>query len=233
MWCIPHAPDGAYVAAMERVLRVYQRLRDDAYPVVCFDEGRKELRGEVRDPWPMVPGRPAREDCEYSRHGSASLLLWCAPLLGLREITVSERRTKQDWAKAIQALVDHPGFAEAVRITVVLDNLNTHTLSSLYETFPPREALRIAEKIDLVYTPKHGSWLNIAEIELSALGHQCLDRRIPDQEMLTTEVDAWQRQRNADAVTVDWQFRADDARVKLHRLYPVLSPSSGMSNAVA
>lgn len=203
MWCLTSAPNGAYVAAMERVLRVYQRPLDPAYPVVCFDEGRKEFRGEVREPLPMVPGRPARKDCEYSRHGSASLLLWCAPLLGLREITVSDRRTKQDWATAMQAVVDHPRFADAIRITVVLDNLNTHTLSSLYETFAPAEALRIAEKLDLVSTPKHGSWLNIAEIELSALGQQCLDRRIPDQVTLTTEVAAWVTARNADEVTVD------------------------------
>lgn len=218
---------------MERVLRVYARLRDDAYPVVCFDEGRKELRGEVRDPWPMAPGRPAREDCEYSRHGAASLLLWTAPLLGVRQITVSERRTSQDWARAMQALVDDPRFAAAIRITVVLDNLNTHTLSALYETFPPSEALRIAEKLELVYTPKHGSWLNIAEIELAALGQQCLDRRIADAATLTREVAAWQTERNAAIVGVDWQYTTADARINLKRLYPVQEPASNRTNGLA
>jgi len=218
---------------MERVLRVYARLLDPAYPVVCFDEGRKEFRGEVRAPWPMAPGRPAREDCEYSRHGSASLLLWTAPLLGVRQITVTERRTSQDWARAMQALVDDSRFAAAIRITVVLDNLNTHTLSALYETFPPSEALRIAEKLELVYTPKHGSWLNIAEIELAALGQQCLDRRIADQATLTTEVAAWEADRNAATVGVDWQYTAADARTNLKRLYPVQEVASNMSNGDA
>jgi hypothetical protein len=222
MWCLPGKPAATYVAAMEQVLRVYERPRDDAYPVVCFDEGRKEFRGEVRTPWPMAPGRPARQDCEYSRHGSAAVLLWTAPLLGIRAVTVTARRTSQDWAHAMQALVDDPRFATAVRLTVVLDNLNTHTLSSLYITFAPAEALRIAEKLQLVYTPKHGSWLNIAEIELSALGQQCLDRRIADQATLTTEVAAWVEARNAAIVGVDWQFTTADARTKLHRLYPVL-----------
>jgi len=233
MWCLPSAPNGAFVAAMERVLRAYERPYDDADPVVCFDEGRKELHGEVRDPWPMAPGRPAREDAEYSRHGSASLLLWCAPLLGVREIIVSARRTKQDWARAMRALADHPRFTDARRITVVLDNLNTHTLSSLYETFAPCEALRIAEKLELVYTPKHGSWLNIAEIELAALGQQCLDRRIADHATLTAQVAAWTRDRTAAAVTVDWHFTAADARIKLKRLYPVLVPITKETNAVA
>jgi len=234
MWCLPTGPDGAYVAALEKGLRVYARPRDAASPVVCFDEGRKELRGEVRAPWPMAPGRPARADCEYSRHGRASLLLWCAPLLGIREITVTERRTRQDWAYAMQTLVDDPRFADATRITVVLDNLNTHTLSSLYETFPPADALRIAEHLELVSTPKHGSWLNIAEIELSALGQQCLDRRIPDQATLTREVGAWVQERNAATVTVDWHFTTEDARIKLKRLYPVLVPNAeNTPNAVA
>ena len=230
---MPAALSPAFVADMEHVLRVDERALDLAFPVVCFDEGRKELRGEVRDPLPTAPGCPAREDCEYSRHGAASLLLWCAPLLGLREITVTERRTNQDWAHAMQALVDHPLFATATRIQLVLDNLNTHTRAALYETFAPQEALRIAEKLEFHYTPKHGSWLNIAEIELSALGNQCLDRRIPDQETLAREVAAWVRNRNAETVTVDWQFTTDDARIKLKHLYPVLKPVTNMTNAVA
>lgn len=221
---MPGTPTAAYVAAMEDVLAVYQRAPDAAYPVVCFDEGRKELRGEVRDPLPPAPGRPAREDAEYTRHGSASLLLWCAPHGGLRRVVVTERRTSKDWARAIQALVDDPRFTAATRIVLVLDNLNTHTAAALYETFPPVEARRIWEKLEVHYTPKHGSWLNMAEIELSALGRQCLDRRIADQARLTQEVAAWERERNAAQVTVDWQFTTADARIKLKHLYPVLRP---------
>lgn len=222
------------MAALERVLRVYVRPRDDAHPVVCFDEGRMEFRGEVRDPWPMAPGRPARHDCEYSRHGGASLLLWTAPLLGVREITVTERRTGQDWARAMQTLVDGPRFAAAARITLVPDNLDTHTLGSRYETFPPAEALRIAEKPDLVCTPKHGSWLNTAEIELGASGQQCLDRRIADQATPATEVAAWVRDRNAATIGVDRQFTAAEARTKLTRLYPTLvAEETTMTNALA
>lgn len=206
---------------------MYERAPDPAYPVVCFDEGRKELRGEVCDPLPPAPGRLARQDAEYTRHGSASLLLWCAPHLAARHVTVSARRTSQDWAYAMQALVDHPDFCHATRIVLVLDNLNTHTAAALYETFDPAEARRIWETLELHDTPKHGSWLNIAEIELSALGQQCLDRRIADQATLSAEVAAWERDRNAARVTVDWQFTTADARIKLKHRYPVLLPTTG------
>jgi len=197
---------------------------DSTRPLVCFGEGRKELRGEVRDPIPLAPGRAARFDTEYARHGGASLLLWCAPHLGQRGIAVTERRTKLDWAHAMRALVDDPRFAQAERIVLVLDNLNTHTPGSLYEAFPPEEAHRIREKLEFHYTPKHGSWLNIAEIELSALGTQCLDRRIADQATLASEVATWVAARNAERGTVTWQFTTADARIKLARLYPVFEP---------
>lgn len=225
MWCLPK-PNAAYVAALEDVLAVYHRPPDPVFPLVCFDEGRKELRGELCAPVPMAPGRPLRMDAEYVRAGSASVLLWCAPLLGIRTVMVTARRTSQDWARAMQALVDDPRFRNAIRIVLVLDNLNTHTAAALYATFAPAEARRIWEKLEVHYTPKHGSWLNIAECELSVLGQQCLDRRIPDQETLATEVAAWERARNAEQVTVDWQFTTADARIKLKRLYPVLQPAA-------
>ena len=233
MWCLPAKANAAYVAAMEDVLAVYERPPDPAYPLVCFDEGRKELHGEVRPPLPPAPGRPARMDSEYSRHGSASLLLWCAPLLGQRGITVTTRRTSQDWAREMQALVDAPQFAAATKIVLVIDNLNTHTAASLYETFAPVEARRIWEKLEVHYTPKHGSWLNVAEIELSALGRQCLDRRMPDQQTVSAEVAAWVRERNSAQAHVDWQFTAADARIKLKHLYPVFVPALHTSDAIA
>lgn len=217
-------PSAASGAAREDGLAVYQRAPDPAFPVVCFDEGRKELRGEVHDPLPPAPGRPARMDAEYSRHGGASLLLWCAPHLGLRAVSVTARRTSQDWARAMRALVDEPRFRDAERIVVVRDHRNTHTAAALYETFAPAEALRIWERLEVHDPPKHGSWLTIAECELSALGRQCLERRIADQATLTTEVAAWVDARNVERVTVDWPFTTEDARITLNHLYPVLRP---------
>ena len=208
---------------MEDVLDVYARPPDPLRPLVCFDEGSKELHGEVRPPLPVIPGHPARFDTEYERHGTASLFLWCAPLLGTRGVTVTERRTRIDFAHAIRHLVD-VAFPDAERVVLVLDNLNTHEAASLYLAFPPAEAKRLWDKLEVHPTPKHGSWLNIAEIELSALGRQCLARRIPDRAVLATEVAAWVADRNAAPVTVDWQFTTDDARTKLKHLYPVLQP---------
>jgi transposase len=208
---------------MEDVLDVYARPPDPARPLVCFDEGSKELHGEVRDPLPMIPDHPLCFDTEYERHGTASLFLWCAPLLGTRGVAVTERRTRIDFAHAIRDLVD-VRFPQAERIVLVLDNLNTHDPASLYLAFPPAEAKRLWDTLEVHYTPKHGSWLNVAELELSALGRQCLDRRIPDRETLATEVAAWVADRNAAAVTIDWQFTTGDARTKLHHLYPVLTP---------
>jgi DDE superfamily endonuclease len=209
------------VAALEDVLDVYSRAQNPRRPLVCFDEGRKELHGEVRESLPALPGHPLRYDTEYSRHGAASFFLWCAPLLGQRRVQVSERRTRIDFAHAIRDLVDLD-FPNAEQIVLVLDNLNTHTAASLYAAFPPAEAKRLWDTLEVHYTPKHGSWLNIAEIELSVLGRQCLDRRMPDIETLATEVAAWVAARNAEEVRVNWRFTTEDARIKLKHLYPIL-----------
>ena len=224
-WCIAPKEDAAFVARMEDILDVYARPPDPMRPLVCFDEGSKELHGEARDPLPVIPDHPARIDTEYVRHGTASLFLWCAPLLGTRGVTVTAHRTRLDFAHVIRALVDG-AFPAAERIVLVLDNLNTHDPASLYLAFPPAEAKRLWDKLEVHYTPKHGSWLNVAEIELSVLGRQCLDRRIPDQMTLAAEVAAWVAERNADAVTVDWQFTTPDARTKLKHLYPTIQPTT-------
>jgi hypothetical protein len=208
---------------MEEVLDVYARPPDPARPLVCFDEGGKELQEHTRPPQRVAPGVPAREDYEYTRHGSANLFVWCAPHLGTRGVAVTERRTRRDFAEALRSLVDEH-FAAAERIVLVLDNLNTHDPSALYLAFPPAEAKRIWDKLELHYTPKHGSWLNIAEIELSVLGRQCLDRRLPDRTTLTTEVAAWVAARNAAHIGVEWHFTTADARTKLRHLYPVPQP---------
>ena len=208
---------------MEDVLDVYQRPPDPRRPLVGLDETSKQLTKEVRCPRPPRPGHPARFDTEYERNGVANLFLWTAPLLGRREVKVTERRTRRDWAEAIRELVD-VHFPAAERIVLVLDNLNTHEPASLYEAFAPAEAKRLWDKLELHYTPKHGSWLNVAEIELGVLSRQCLDRRLPDPATLAEEVAAWTAERNAQAATVRWQFTTEDARTKLHRLYPVLEP---------
>jgi hypothetical protein len=208
---------------MEDVLDVYQRPPDPKRPQVCFDETSKELHGEVRDPLRLIPGHPACYDTEYARHGTANLFLMCAPLLGWREVKVTARRTRVDWAECIRELVD-VHFPEAEKIVLVLDNLNTHEPASLYTAFEPAEAKRLWDKLEVHHTPKHGSWLNIAEIELSVLGRQCLARRIADAGLLAEEVAAWVAARNADGSTVDWRFTTADARIKLKRLYPTLDP---------
>jgi hypothetical protein len=208
---------------MEDVLDVYARPPDPTRPLVCFDEGGKELHGEARPPLPMVPGHPLRSDTEYERHGTANLFLWCAPHLGRRGVTVTAHRTRLDFAHAIRDLVDVQ-FPQAERIVLVLDNLNTHDPASLSLAYPPAEAKRLWDKLEVHPTPKHGSWLNMAEIELSVLARQCLDRRIADRDTLAAEVAAWVADRNADEVTVDWQFTTADARTKLKHLYPVLQP---------
>ncbi len=206
---------------MEDVLAVYHRSYDPRFPQVCMDETSKQLVGETRTPLPAAPGRPARIDYEYERHGVRNLFLFVEPLRGWRQVTVTQRRTKRDWATAIQALVDVQ-YPTAERIVLVLDNLNTHVGAALYETFPPAEARRLLDRLELHYTPLHGSWLNMAEIELSALGRQCLDRRIPDEDTLVQEVAAWERDRNAHHTTISWRFTTADARIKLLRLYPSL-----------
>ena len=218
-WCIPPKQSGEFVWRMEDILGVYTRPYDPLRPLVCLDEVSKQLIAETRCPQPMQPGRTARYDYEYERRGTANLFLWCEPLRGRRHVTVTERRTKVDWAHVVRKLVD-VHYPEAERIVLVLDNLNTHTPGSLYEAFPPAEAKRLADRLEIHHTPKHGSWLNIAEIELSTMSGQCLDGRIPDRETLEREVAAWEAERNALGGTVNWQFTTEDARVKLKRLYP-------------
>lgn len=204
---------------MEDVLDVYTRPYDKDQPLVCMDETSKQQIMEVRLPIGCEPGQSRREDSHYKRNGVSNLFMFFAPLEGWRRVKVTDRRTKIDWAWAMRELVDEC-FADAEKITVVMDNLNTHSPSSLYEAFAPEEAKRILDRLELHYTPKHGSWLNMAEIELSVLGRQCLRRRIPDQRALRREVAAWQRARNAKGSTTDWRFTTEDARIKLKRLYP-------------
>jgi hypothetical protein len=218
-WCIPPKQNGAFVWRMEDVLDVYTRPYDPRCPQVCMDETSKQLLREPRASLPPAPGQPARTDYEYERGGVANLFLFCEPLRGRRWVTVTDQRTKVDWAHQIKELVD-VRYPDAERIVLVMDNLNTHSPASLYEAFPPAEAKRLADKLEIHPTPKHGSWLNVAEIELSVLSRQCLDRRLPDFATLETEVAAWQDRRNASATTVDWRFTTTDARIKLKRLYP-------------
>ena len=218
-WCIPPEANGEFVWRMEDVLEVYTRPYDPKRPQVCMDEGSKQLLAEKREPLPVRPGRAKRVDYEYERKGTANLFLCCEPLTGWRSVRVTERRTRLDWARVIKDLVD-VHYPDAEKIVLVLDNLNTHSPGSLYEAFPPSEAKRLADKLEIHYTPKHGSWLNIAELELSVLARQCLDRRIPDRESLEREVAAWEAERNTLGGRVDWRFTTDDARIKLKRLYP-------------
>jgi transposase len=206
---------------MEDVLAVYHRRYDGRRPVVCLDEGGKQLIGDVRPPLPVRPRRPAKEDYEYERNGTANLFMAFEPLAGARRVEVTRRRTNKDFARLIRRLLDE-WYPEAEKVVLVLDNLSTHTPAALYETFAPAEARRLVERLEVHYTPKHGSWMNMAELELSVLARQCLDRRIPDLEALRREVAAWQQARNAATVKVDWQFTTAVARVKLRRLYPVL-----------
>jgi hypothetical protein len=204
---------------MEDVLDVYKRPYDPQQPVVCLDETSKQLIGETRQAVPAAPGRPAREDSEYVRNGVANLFMIFEPLGGKRQVKVTERRTRLDWAECVREVVDKM-YPQAQKIVLVMDNLNTHSPASLYEAFAPAEAKRIADKLEIHYTPKHGSWLDMAEIELGILSRQCLDRRIENVEYLQTEVAAWEQQRNLAKAKVNWQFTTADARIKLRRLYP-------------
>jgi hypothetical protein len=206
---------------MEDVLGVYTRPYDPRRPQVCLDETSRQLLGEVNPPRPVEPGRPGRQDYEYERRGVCNLFMVCEPLAGWRQVMVSDRRTRIDWAHCIKDLVD-VHYRDAERIVLVQDNLNTHTPASLYEAFAPAEAKRLADRLELHYTPKHGSWLNMAEIELSILAEQCLDRRLADQATLEREVAAWQAARNASGRGVNWRFTTKDARIKLKHLYPAI-----------
>jgi len=216
---IPAKANADFVWRMEDVLDVYRRPYDPRRPNICLDETSKQLLANVREGQAMKPGRVEREDYEYERRGVANLFLWCEPLTGRRHVEVTDRRTKGDWARVVKELVD-THYPDAERIVLVMDNLNIHTPAALYEAFAPAEAKRIVDRLEIHHTPKHGSWLDIAEIELSALARQCLDRRIPDQDTLIKEVAAWEQERNAAQVIVDWQFTTADARVKLKHLYP-------------
>ena len=206
---------------MEDVLDVYQRPYDPKRPMVCMDETSKQLLGETRPPVAAAPGRVARHDYEYVRNGVANLFMCFEPLASRLEVKVTARRTKVDWARSVRELVDEH-YPHAERVVLVLDNLNTHTPASLYEAFPPAEAKRIAQRLEIHYTPKHGSWLNMAEIELSVLERQCLDRRLGTFEALSTAATTWAEERNQRSRIVDWRFTTDDARIKLKQLYPSL-----------
>jgi len=206
---------------MEDVLEVYHRPHDENRPLVCLDEASRQLIGETIQPIPAEPGQPERVDYEYVRNGTANLFMVFQPLIGWRDVIVTERRTAVDLAEVLRWLVEDV-HAEAEKIVLVTDNLNTHTPACLYEAFPPEQARRIAEKLEWHYTPKHGSWLNMAEIELSVLARQCLDRRIATREEMDQEVQAWRSARNDREVKVQWRFTTADARIKLRKLYPTL-----------
>ncbi len=213
---------------MEDVLEVYTRPYDPRFPQICMDESAKQLLRDKRESLPLQPGQPERVDYTFEAEGMCKLFLACEPLKGQRQVKVTQRRTSQDWAHFIRELVDIH-YPTAEKLVLVMDNLNTHTPSSLYQTIAPAEARRLLQKLEIHHTPVHGSWLNMAEIELSALARQCLSRRIETQEILEREVQAWQQRRNEEAVTVNWRFTTADARIKLKRLYPSLEkkkPSS-------
>jgi DDE superfamily endonuclease len=206
---------------MEDVLEVYHRPYDEQRPLVCLDEASKQLIGETVQPLPAEPGQPERFDYEYVRNGTANLFMISEPLLGWRHVEVTERRTAKDLAEVLRWLVEDV-HTEAEKIVLVMDNLNTHQLASLYTAFPPEQARRIAEKLEIHHTPKHGSWLNMAEIELSVLARQCLDQRLESSAKLREEIEAWELERNEQQVEIKWPFTTADARIKLHRLYPVI-----------
>lgn len=220
MWCVPPEADADFVCGMEQVLEVYKRPYDAKNPVVCMDEQPKQLICESRASIPMSTGQIRKEDYEYVRNGMCEVWMFVEPLGAWRSVRVSERKTSVDWAHQVKALVEDARFEGAERITLVCDNLNTHKLGSLYRAFSPEEALRIARKLEIVHTPKHGSWLNVAESELSVLTRQCLSGHIGEMRAVETKADAWTKDRNKKQTGVQWQFNTDDARTKLYRLYP-------------
>jgi len=218
-WCIPPEANAEFVCNMEDILETYMKSYDSRHPLVCMDETTKQQIKETRIPMAMKPGKNKCYDHEYERNGVSNLFMFFSPTEKRRHIKVTDRRTKTDWAQAMKELADEQ-YSDADIITVVMDNLNTHGPASFYEAFEPEEARRLSQRFDFHYTPKHGSWLNMAETELSILSRQCLARRIPDQQTLKKETAAWEKQRNAKCSTIDWQFTTKDARVKLRRLYP-------------
>ncbi len=217
---IPPEQNGSFVANMEIVLEVYKRPFDPRFPVICMDESPKQLIAERKVPIAASPGQSAKYDYEYKRCGVCNIFMACEPLAGNRMVKITERKTKKDWAYFLEEIAGK--YESAEKITLVMDNLNTHTPGSLYETFQPGKAKALWDRFEFVYTPKHGSWLNMAEIELNVLTGQCLNRRIDDIEVVSKEVQAWQEARNNKHAKVNWQFTAEDARIKLSRLYPTL-----------
>ena len=218
-WVIPPLQNSDFVANMERVLDIYKRPYNKDCPVVCMDESPKQMIKETKLPIAIKPGQVAKEDFEYERCGVANIFLASEPLTGKRYVEVTERKTKADWAKFIKQIADE-WYKDAPKIILVMDNLATHKPAALYEVYEPKEAKRIWDRFELIYTPKHGSWLNMAEIELNVLMGQCLNRRIGDMITMQKEVKAWQNHRNNKEATINWQFTTDDARVKLLKLYP-------------
>lgn len=221
MWCIPPEQNSAFVACMEDILDVYQRPYDENCPVICMDEKPYQLLGEVRTPILAKPGSPLKIDNEYKRNGTCSIFMFAEPLGGWRYVNARERRTKIDWAEEIKTLLT-VHYPDVPKIILVMDNLNTHTISSLYEAFPAQEARELAKRLEIHYTPKHGSWLNIAEVELSFISRQCLDKRIDILEVLNGKIHAWAKNRNTQQKGIDWQFTTEDARIKLKHLYPII-----------
>jgi hypothetical protein len=218
-WCIPPKANAAFVYRMEEVLELYQRPYDERFPQVCLDELSKQLLKDKRAGLPVRPGEVEKQDYEYEREGVCNVFVACEPLAGKRYAKTTQRRTKVDWAEFVRDLIEVQ-YPQAEKIVLVQDNLNTHSPASFYEVFPPEQAGRLAQKLEIHYTPKHGSWLNMAEIELSVLARQCLDDRIDSLEEVRKQVQAWQDKRNSAQVGVNWRFRTADARIKLKRLYP-------------
>ncbi len=220
MWCIPPEQNAAFVAAMERVLAVYHRPYDPKFPVVNMDEQPVQLISESRTPLPMRPGDTKKIDYEYVREGTCNVWMFVEPLGGWRSVRVTKTKTAVDWAHQIKSLVDDPRYANVERITLVCDNLNTHNFGSLYQAFPPEEASRLMTRLEIVYTPKHRSWLNMAEPELSVLTRQCLSDRVDSQKEVERRTSEWESDRNTRQKGIDWQFTTEKARTKLKRLYP-------------
>jgi hypothetical protein len=219
-WVIPPSQNGEFVANMEKVLEVYKRPYDEKRPVICMDESPKQLIGETKTPIEAKPGSVEKFDYEYARHGVCNIFMSNEPLAGKRYVKVTERKKMNDWAHFVEEIANQ--YPDAEKITLVMDNYDTHKPGSLYETFPAQQAKAIWDRFEFVFTPKHGSWLNMAEIELNVLMGQCLSRRIPEIEKVKKEVKAWQQARNTKNAKIEWQFNTDDARIKLRRLYPTL-----------
>lgn len=220
MWCIPPKANAEFVWRMEDVLEVYKRPYDPRFPVICMDESSKQLVGEKRPPMPVQPKQPARIDSEYERKGTCNLFIFLEPLRGWRKVWVTDQRRKVEWAYCVRQLLEEI-YPAAVKIVMVCDNLNTHTGGSLYEAFPAKEAKRLCDRLEFHPTPKHGSWLNMAETELSVLSGQCLNRRMESKELVIQETSAWEETRNRTEAKIRWRFTTEDARIKLEKLYPV------------